>query len=225
MGNDSMRTRIKQYTLLVAFWFYITAATALPETSFELEFFQYDIPLKNNAVLDVDALGIRYGERYAYSPIRFELLLGQQLASHNNPVLQGVRASGYYGGINLHYESPVKYRLQAGGDISYVYHSAQQQINQQEIDMRLHTSEVRLWLGLHVNPHIKLYACASTISINGKQTISDTVFSQADFSNLHKKGYCGGVRYDLGDAGYIGLEGSGRHRQGGRIFFGRHFRM
>ena len=84
--------------------------------------------------------------------------------------------------------------------------------------MRLHTSEVRLWLGLHVNPRIKLYACASTIRINGKQTISDTVFSQADFSNLHKKGYCGGVRYDLGDAGYIGLEGSGRHRRGGAYF-------
>lgn len=200
-----------------------TNAWAITTTTLAMEFIQYDIPLKNNTHLDIDALGIRYGEHYSQN-LKTELLLGYHSSSiHQATPAIGFRPTGYYGGFNINYETTPHRALQLGGRITYTYYWTQEELDQQRVELRSNHSGARVWIALNTNEHIQLYACATLTTLEGERLLSGTQNAQLDFSERHKRGYCGGLRFNLSNDGYIILEGSGKHQRGGMVLFGRDF--
>lgn len=192
---------------------------------FELEFKHDQIPLSGGSRLDVDGLGIRYSEGSALPlALRLELALGREGVSHEGdaPAL-GFQPGGYYAGITLGAASPRWHSFQAGADLGYSYHAADQQFNLQQLEIDWHRAEARGWLALHLNDWAKLYGCAIAINIDGTQTINGNTPSRLDLKNEQRSGYCGGITLEVGDGGYIGLEAESRHQRGGRLYFGKRY--
>lgn len=202
----------------------ISASAAAGEiTTFALEFSRDQIPLDDGSQLEADGIGLRYSEGSAL-PFILELALGREGVSHvDDPRSLGFQPDGYYIGITLAAASPRWHALQIGADLGYSYHAASQQLNQQQLEIDWRRAEARGWLALHLNDRARLYGCVAASNIDGEQTIGGSTPSRIGFSNQQQRGYCGGMRLEVGDGGYIGLEVESRHQSGGRLYFGRRY--
>ena len=190
---------------------------------FEAEFKQQRIPLKSNTTLKVDGFGIRYGEVTGL-PFRLEIIIGRLAASHkDDPITTGFNSSGYYGGLALAGSRDYKQRMQLGGHLSYIYHSVQQTLNQEKLDLTWRQSEAKIWLGLHMGQRFLLYGCGKYADISGEQHFNGNTISRTDFEADKKLGYCGGLQVAMPDNGFVSLEADGGLQRGGTISFGKRF--
>jgi hypothetical protein len=190
---------------------------------FALEFSRDQIPLNTGGTLDVDGMGIRFSEG-SDLPLRLELALGYAGVSHNgDPAALGFQPDGYYLGITFGVASARWHALQLGADFDYSYHAADQQFNLQRLEIDWHRAAARGWLALQLNDIVKLYGCAIAVAIDGTQASNGGTPSQLQFKNAQRRGYCGGIKLEVGNDSYIGLEVERRHQRGGRLYFGRRY--
>ena len=190
---------------------------------FEAEFRQHRIPLKSNTTLKADSFGISYSEATEL-PLRLEISLGRLATSHkDNAAATGFSPSGYYGGLTLTGSSDFKQHLQFGGHLSYTYHSAEQTLNQERLEITWRQSETKVWLGLYMGQRFLFYGCGKYTDISGEQHFNGNTTSRIDFEADKKLGYCGGLQVAMPDNGFISLEADGGLQRGGTISFGKQF--
>ena len=190
---------------------------------FELEFEQQRIPLRDQTRLDTFGFGFHYREPWlAY--VDLDMKLGRLGLDHEkDSATQGYNLGGYYAGLGANVHTPEKYRLQAGLDLSYNYYDANDDQSENRLAINWTQAEAKLWLTLRLSTHFKAFACATALSLDGKQRVKGSSPTLTYLKNQDDAGLCGGLIMETEGHGFAAIEANGGNKQGGRIYFGRRF--
>lgn len=190
---------------------------------FELDFEQQRIPLESNTRLEANGFGLLYQEPLS-EHMALSLRLGRISVQHEkNAIATSFDPTGYYVGLSFNSKTAERKRLQAGFDLSYNYYDSREERDTETLDVKWTQGEAKLWASVRIGTQFKLYGCVFALSLDGDQKLTGATNSKQTLENKDDSGQCAGLMLETADNGVVGIEASGGARQGGLIYFGKHF--